>query len=203
MLYFIVTAYVNSNPLRQEQYINAINKLKEVLCNNNFVDYEIIIVENNGQRETYLDTLGCKVHYTNNNWISINNNGVKEIKDVWSCIDAYNIQDNDFIVKMTGRYLLNDDSQFIAEVQKLNDTRYDCIIRYGSFNGPVNYQMEDCITGLIGMRSSYIKQIELLREGCIEWNWAKVTYKMEKDKICILDTLGINICPGSNTYFLV
>ena len=201
MIYFIVTAYINNDSIRKLQYIQAISKLKTLLVD--LKDYEIIIVENNGQRETYLDTLGCKVHYTNNNWISINNNGVKEIKDVWSCIDAYNIQDHDFIVKMTGRYLLNDDSEFIEKVKELTDTNYDCIIRYGSFNSPVNYQMEDCITGLIGMRCYYVKQIELLTEGCIEWNWAKVTYKIEKDKICILDKLGINICPGSNTYFLV
>ena len=28
--------------------------------------YEIILIENNGMRNTYLDKLGCKVFYTNN-----------------------------------------------------------------------------------------------------------------------------------------
>lgn len=200
MIYFIITTSVNTDSIRKLQYIQSITKLKTLLVH--VKDYEIIIVENNGSRLTYLDTLGCKVHYTSNNLLPLEK-GNKELYDILSCIDAYNIQDNDFIVKMTGRYFLNDDSEFIKKVKELTDTNYDCIIRYGSYASPVNYQMEDCITGLIGMRCSYIKQIEPLREGCIEWNWAKVTYKMEKDKICILDKLGINICPGSNTYFLV
>jgi hypothetical protein len=64
--------------------------------------------------------------------------------------------------------------------------------------------MNDCITGLIGMKCKYIKQIEYpLNHECVEWNWAKVTYKMQDDKICILDGLGIYICPGSNNYYLV
>jgi hypothetical protein len=200
MIYFIVTTSINNDPVRKLQYIQAISKLKTLLVH--IKDYKIIIVENNGLRQTYLDTLGCNVHYTTNNLLPIEK-GNKELCDILSCIDAYNIQDNDFIVKMTGRYYLNNNSEFIKKVNELTDTNYDCIIRYGSFNSPVNYQMEDCITGLIGMRSSYIKQIELLREGCIEWNWAKVTNLIDNSKICLVNKLGINICPGCNNYFNV
>jgi membrane fusion protein (multidrug efflux system) len=59
------------------------------------------------------------------------------------------------------------------------------------------------ITGLIGMRCYLIKQIEPDIDKCIEWNWAKVAYSINDDNIYIVNTLGINICPGTNSYFLV
>jgi hypothetical protein len=64
--------------------------------------------------------------------------------------------------------------------------------------------MDDCITGLIGMRCLYVKQIEKPSEyDCIEWKWGKVTQLIDDKKIYMVNNLGINICPGSNNYFMV
>ena len=116
----------------------------------------------------------------------------------------YNINDTDFIVKMTGRYILNDDSEFMNTIKNLHTTNYECVIKYGAFYNPVNYKMNDCITGLIGMTCLYVKQIEKVNENeCIEWNWAKVTHLIDNSKICLVNKLGINICPGCNNYFNV
>lgn len=50
--------------------------------------------------------LDCEVYYTLNNNVQTNNKGYKELQDILDCIVKYNINDSDFIVKMTGRYIL-------------------------------------------------------------------------------------------------
>jgi hypothetical protein len=108
MIYFIVTASVfNSCKIREEQYKNGITTLKNMIKKNNINEYKIIIVENNGERNTFLNDLDCEVFYTTNNTIPTNNKGIKELQDVVDCIEKYNINDSDFIVKMTGRYILH------------------------------------------------------------------------------------------------
>lgn len=203
MIYFIITTSVFDNSLtRKKQYINGINKLKEYTTN--FKNYKIIIVENNGLRNTYLNSLGCEIYYTNNNSLPRINKGYRELQDILDCIQKYNINDSDFIVKMTGRYFLDDTSEFMDNVKNIDDTKYDCIIKYGSYMSPVNYKMNDCVTGLIGMRCDYVKQISKPEENeCVEWKWAKVTQMIDDNKICMVDKLGIYICPGNDKYFLI
>ena len=38
---------------------------------------------------------------------------------------------------------------------------------------------------------------------CVEWKWGKVTKLIADEKIHLVDNLGINVCPGSNDYFMV
>jgi hypothetical protein len=205
MLYFIITTCIFNNcPIRKSQYIQAINTLKKIIENLHFENYKIIIVENNGKRDTILNMLGCEVYYTNNNFLQTNNKGIKELQDVLDCIKHYNINNSDFIVKMTGRYILDDNSEFMNIIKNIHNTKYDCVIKYGSYFKPVNYKMDDCITGLIGMSCVYIKQIEQPKENeCVEWKWGKVTNLIDNKKIYLVNKLGINICPDSNNYFKV
>ena len=205
MLYFIVTTslFIDSN-IRQSQYINGINKLKQIIFNLKIKNYKIIIVENNNSKYTFLDTLNCTTFYTANNFLKTENKGYKELQDILDCIYKFNINETDFIVKMTGRYILDDDSEFMSIIKNINNTKYDCVIKYGSYFNPVNYKMNDCITGLIGMTCGYIKKIEKPNENeCVEWKWGKVTYLIEDKNIFIVNKLGINICPNSKKYFTV
>jgi len=201
MIYFIITCSVyNDCKVREMQYCTAIAKAKQLLpkC------IRIIVVDNNGKRKTFLDKLGCEVFYTNNNLLPTKNKGVKELKDIYNCIVAYSIQDSDFIVKMTGRYVLENDSEFIEVLKNISNNDCDCIIKYGSYMKPIDFQTNDCITGLIGMKTRYIKSIKTpLGMQPIEHYWAQVTYLMEPKKIIKVKNLGINICPGNNTYFLI
>jgi hypothetical protein len=148
--------------------------------------------------------LDCEVYYTENNFLQTGNKGIKELQDILDCIDKYNINDTDFIVKMTGRYILNDNSEFMNVIKNINNSKYDCVIKYGSYFKPVNYKMNDCITGLIGMSCYYVKLIEKPNEReCVEWKWSKVTKLIDDKKIYLVNNLDINICPGSNNYFKV
>jgi len=208
MIYFIITTCVyNDCSIRKTQYINGISKLKNTIEDLNIENYKIIIVENNGIRDTFLNLLNCEVYYTSNNFLNTDNKGIKELQDIIDCIKKYNINDTDFIVKMTGRYILNDNSEFMNIIQNIHNTKYDCVIRYGSYYYPVNYKMDDCITGLIGMSCHYVKQIEnpdrLDGDYPIERNWGKVTRLIDDSKIYLVNKLNINICPGSNHYFEV
>jgi len=207
MIYFLVTTCIyNDCPIRKERYLNSICKLKEVVQTLNLPSSKIIIIENNGKRPTYLDNLDCEVYYTNNNSLPIKNIGHKELMDVLDCIEHYGIQMDDFIVKMTGRYIFDDDSEFLKSLTRVD--RYDCIIRYGPYfdekqsNGIII--PFDCITGLIGMRCRYIRQIEKPTEKeWIEWKWGKASSLIPETRICKLTTLGIYICPQNFNYFLV
>ena len=216
MIFFIVTACIyNACPIRKSQYVFGITRLKETVVKLNIKDYKIIVVENNGPRNTFLNASplsdNCEIFYTHNNFLNTPNKGIKELKDVVDCINEYNIKDADFIVKLTGRYILNDSSEFMNTVKDIYETRvdepackykYDCIIKYGSYLKPVDYITDDCITGLIGMAGFYVKQIKFPdNRGCVEWSWAKATRLINPEKIYLVDTLGIQICPGSNKYF--
>ena len=198
MIYFIVTTSLfNDCVVRRQQYIEGISRLKKLTT------HKIIIVENNGKRDTFLDELGCDVLYTNNNrFIHTENKGYVELKDVIDCMDAYDMTDSDFVVKMSGRYLLHDDSEFMRVVHA--NTTYECIIKYGSYMKPVDYKMEDCITGLIGMSCRHIRRIAFPKKHeCVEWMWARATYGIDDDKLYKVSQLGIDICPENVPYFKV
>ena len=154
MIYFIVTTSIFNNcSTRKNQYIEGINKLKKII-------------------QDFKNMLDCEVYYTENNFIQTGNKGLKELQDIFDCIDKYNINNTDFIVKMTGRYILDDNSEFMNIIKNIHNTNYDCVIKYGPYFNPVNYKMDDCITGLIGMSCLYVKQIEKPNENeCVEWKW--------------------------------
>jgi len=213
MLYFIITTSLYKQcKIRKSQYITAITKLKYVLYDLEIENYKIIIVENNNNKSTFLDMFveennpqgSCTTFYTANNFLKTNNKGYKELKDVLDCIEKFKINDDDFIVKMTGRYILEDYSEFINVVKNINKTKYHCIIKYGSYLNPVNFKMKDCITGLIGLSCRYVKMIEKPNENeCVEWKWAEITYLIKDEEIYKVNKLGISICPGSDKYFKV
>lgn len=164
MIYFLITTSIFINcPIREAQYIHGINKLKKIIIDLNIQNYKIIIIENNGLRNTFLNNLECEVYYTNNNYLSTNNKGYKELQDILDCIYTYNINETDFIVKMTGRYILNDNSEFMNIIKNIESTKYMCVIKYGPYFKPVDYKMNDCITGLIGMSCLYIKKINVFK----------------------------------------
>ena len=196
MIYFLVTTCLyNDCKIREKQYFCGITRLKDILKNNFSNDhYKIIIIENNNKQNIFLESLGCEVFYTNNNLIETNNKGIKELQDIFDCINYYEIGDNEFIVKITGRYILEHSSEFM---NCLKNTDYDCLIKYGSFMNPVNYKMEDWC--------KFIKQIipPENENVCVEWNWAKATYLIDDDKIHKVNELGIFICPDSNNYFRI
>jgi hypothetical protein len=150
--------------LRISQYRRCIARLVEVTAR---MDVKIIIVEDNGKRKTELDELGLDVFYTNNK-LSTGNKGIKELHDILDCIVTcmthYNITDADFVVKNTGPYSVHYNSSLMKIIAE-PDFNQDAVMKLGSFLKPnVDYEMQDLITGLLGMRARYIKSICMPQE---------------------------------------
>jgi hypothetical protein len=198
MYYVIVTTSINNSDTRTQQYINGITALLKYIPKEN-----IIIVENNGQRATFLDSFGVKVVYTNNNTLYHNNYGSRELSDILECISKCNIADNDFIVKLTGRYIIQENSLFINELLKLTD-HTDCIVRFGSYLHEPPGKCKDCVTGLIGLRCKFMKMIKKQDIPIpMEYQWGNVIYTIPDDCIISLQRLGILACPGGSHYRLL
>jgi hypothetical protein len=204
MIYFLVTcSLIDKHPTpwiikvpeeyRIQEYAQGIEAILNI--SRHIQGSKVILIENNGPRKTFLDLYkGCQVFYTNNNMIKTKNKGIKELKDIKDCIEHYGIKDDDFVVKLSGRYLIMDNSPFIQRLH--NILNIDCILRYGSFNKPSDTRVKDCITGLIGMRARYVKNIEEPNENDpVEWKWAWATYSMDDTRVIALNNLGLYMRP--------
>jgi hypothetical protein len=185
--------------IRKKEYITCINQLINIAKIDNNI--KIILVENVTTGDTFLDDFKLPVLYTKNNELKTSNKGNKELQDILDCITFFEIKDEDFIVKITGRYYFNNYETFFKNINSTND----CIIKYGPYmhSDIIMTKTGDCITGLIGMRCKYVKQIEHANEyECIEWKWAKASLKIPDKNVCILPILDMFIAPGSHTFFL-
>ena len=204
MIYFLVTcSLVDKHPTpwiikvpeeyRIQEYAQGIETVLNI--SKHIPNSNVILIENNGPRKTFLDLYkGCKVFYTNNNTIQTKNKGIKELKDIKDCIEYFKLKDDDFLVKVSGRYQIMDKSPFIEKLRDLSGI--DCILRYGSFNKPSDTRVKDCITGLIGMRCKFVKEIEEPHENDpVEWKWAWVTYSMEEANVIPMKSLGLYMRP--------
>ena len=203
-IYCIITTSLiqDNSTIRKQEYIKGILSLINKCSNSNI---KVIIVENNNLISSFLDDFNVDVNYTDTNNMPTTNYGIKEIHDVLKCIEKYNIKDDDYVIKMTGRYYLSDTSPFFDEICKLDKTNYEVIIKYGWWGDNKRIKHENCFTGLICMKAKYIKQIDIPNDikTCIEIRWAKVTIPLEDSKICALDKLGLYMCPkcNNNTMF--
>jgi len=173
----------------------------------NIPNVKVMIVENTGKRESFLDSFKIPVLYTNtNNEINTKNKGIKELTDIWKAIDHFQMTDHDFLIKVNARYFIHDDSPFVKIIQNFSSKSYDSVLRYGGFN--LNQVFKEkyysCITGLVGMTVKYIKQIELPEEDiCLEWKWAEVSNRLSDDNICILDYLGLTQYINDHSYVVL
>jgi hypothetical protein len=138
---------------RQNRYLQCIQQLLKLIEND--VEIKPIIVENNGLRQTYLNDLDCDIVYTDNNLIKCVNKGGNELLDIKEVINKYKIQDDDFVIKLTGRYkLLN--LNFINQVKK-NIHTHEAFIKF--YNVCTRkYLYNDCILGLFCIKCKYLKE---------------------------------------------
>lgn len=213
MFYFIVTTclFPETHPVRESQYRRCITRILDLI--NTHLDktsVKVIIVEGNGQRDTYLDSFVSdltSVIYTTNNLLKLVNKGHTELLDIVECIHRCRLQDNDFIVKLTGRYYIEDDSPLFNAIKaNLVTNQYDCCIKYGSYQNTSDTPVRDCITGFIAMRTFFIKQIHTPKETeCVEWLWASVSLdKINPQRVLpITGRMGLSLCPASNDYFSI
>jgi len=155
-----------------------------------------IIIENNGKRATFLDEFGVDVHYTENNKESFKHKGINELMDIKSAISAYDIKDDDIVIKITGRYKLIDDSFFQTVINSLQS--YDAFIKF--FNVFTEEFIEDdCVLGLFAIRCKHLITFEYdLTQEVPETQFAEHVRK-SKCRINEIKRLGLS-CKFSDTY---
>ena len=201
MIYIIATTCIIDEN-RILQYKKALDILIKKFKNLK-LPHRIIIVENNGRRKTFLDEYendNVKIYYTNNQTLKsnriINNKlvpldgstfkGYKELKDVKDCINYFRINDDDLIVKITGRYILQDKCPFLEELNNMD--LFDFIgMKACNMNPP-----SSVITGLIALRCKYVKEISFLEKYSIEVNWASIVATIPDNKKKFLNYMGIH-----------
>jgi hypothetical protein len=161
MIYLIITASIyNKYDLstiqheeRQTEYISAISQTLEYLPS----EIIPIIVEGNGLRPTYLDNFihnnqPIPVIYTENNYKQYSNKGIPEFLDIKEVIKRMNINYQDMIIKLTGRYRVTSSMFFNKIIQNEQTTKTDILIKLYNIHKMI-YDPKDCILGLYGIRT--------------------------------------------------
>jgi hypothetical protein len=210
MIYLIITTSINNKygnmeietnqaniDYRKKVYQYSITIVLELLSNKSNT-IKPIIVENNGKRETYLDDFNCDVIYTDNNNLKYNHKAENELLDVKYIINKYNIDDNDLIIKLTGRYcLLNDSFINLCLLEKYN---YDVFIKF--FNVfTLKYLYDDCVLGLFAIKCKYIKNFNYDINFTLSPEVQFANYIRENiqvNKIKSINTLFLKCCFADN-----
>jgi len=189
---------VNDFNHRKNRYIECIQSLLALI--NNDISIKPIIVENNGYEATYLDELNCDVVYTNNNIYNFRHKGVNELMDIKKVIQQYNINDDDMIIKLTGRYnILN--SNFIDTVKTNIDT-YDAFLKF--FNVcTLQYMHDDCVLGLFAIKCKYLKNFHYNFKKSPECEFAEYVRINCNGKIMEIDVLNLQCCFADDLRFLI
>lgn len=201
MIYLIITtSIINKHGIkdaehRKKNYIDSINQTLKYLPNGIIP----IIVENNGKRETFMDDFGIDVLYTNNNELSCRHKGINELCDIKDVIDKYKIEDNDIIIKITGRYHPTNDS-FLKLVSDAWD-KYDAFIKF--FNVcELTFMENDCVLGAFAIKCKYIKEFEYVDSSkSPEVEFATFVRK-NCESICEIENLNVRCCFADNLRIL-
>ena len=201
MIYLIITTCINikfglhNNKHRENRYIECIEQLLKLL--NNDPTIKPIIVENNGLRDTYLDNFDCDILYTNNNIPYYSHKAGNELLDIKEVIDKYKINDEDYVIKLTGRYkLLNLD--FINTIKSNN---YDAFIKF--FNVCTKeYLDNDCVLGLFAIKSKYLKNFNYKLKKSAECEFAEYVRK-NTNNIMEIKQLNLECCFADSLDLLV
>lgn len=193
---------------RQREYDTGIRSVLQAIRYRPAEECRVILVEGNGKRETYLDAYAredprVEVVYTENNLkIHTTNKGKKEMCDIMDVVENHpEIQGEDMVVKMTGRYRLGQDSPFI---RYLFEDYYDALIRTGAFMYPSQEVKDrchyDCVSGLFAARAwIFQREFPYYMKHLKEYQWMEwcsimaIQTSLPRHRIKEFDFLGVYI----------
>ena len=205
MIYIIITtSIINKQGViddihRQRRYMESIRQLLYLVEND--ICIKPIIVENNGSRATYLDDLNCEVCYTDNNKSELYHKGLNELMDIQEVIQRYAIQDDDIVIKLTGRYKLLDAS-FIDTVKK-HRAQYHAFVKFFNVCEKA-YMANDCVLGLFAIQSKYLKRFHYDCSKSPECEFAEyVRRNIPIDNLMEIKHLQLECCFADDLRLLV
>jgi len=197
MIYLIITSstIVNSltlenYDLRKNNYIDAISRTLNC-CDRTKVKPIIVECNNSTNDDKYLNDFACDVLYTDNN-LKLNDykhKGYVELNDIKDVIEKYDIKDDDFIIKITGRYCFRD-SYFLDYVYDRKDD-FDAFIKF--YNVCTNaFEEYDSVLGLFAIRCKYLKEFNYIGDYSAEIEFATyVKNQIDKTRIKEMETLNL------------
>ena len=169
MIYLIITACVLNRygvvdaESRRQRYTECISATLRMLAAEGFSDNDIrpIIVENSGDKEAvwFLWELRCAdvLLTNNNNDAAPPHKAFNELRDIKQVIDAFHIQDDDIVIKLTGRYKPLS-SSFFSLVARNAHTHHAFIKFFNVCTGA--YDDTDCVLGLFAIQCKFLREFE-------------------------------------------
>jgi hypothetical protein len=167
----------------------------------------ICITENTGITNSFLDEYGVYVHYTNTQHTMFDTNqGKKEFTDVLDCINSQNLDDEDMVIKITGRYILN--SNMFPELVRQHLDKDVVYSPENAFKNMEPVSFPNCILGMIAMKSKHWRRLpldEIKPRIPSEWTVAKyIVDNIPPEKRKETNTLDLFVKIGSSkNYWLV
>ena len=147
-VHVILTSAIIKNQfgLRMVEYTNSIEQLRKL-------GIEPWIIEATNIRSSFFDKISDQVFYPQQHDDSqTNNKGINETRSIRACLPYLDFDDDDIVIKMTGRYFLKD-RHFIDTILRTND-QYDAWGMYGK-----NFVSDEHLfTGCFAMRWKYYKR---------------------------------------------
>lgn len=168
---------------------------------------KVFLTENTGLTSSFLDEYGVYVHYTNTQQTMFeDNHGKKEFTDIISCLNAQNIDDEDMVIKVTGRYILHSD--FFPTLVRKNIDKDVVYSPENAFKNMPPVSFPNCILGMLAMKAKHWRNLPLEKiEKCIpsEWNVARyIVDTIPPEHRVETKTLDLHVKIGSQLqYWLV
>ena len=207
MIYIIITTsiinkagikgnYVLNAKHRENRYVESIKHLLKII--NNIDNLHPIIVENNGDRKTFLNNLNCDILYTENNKYNLIHKGGNELLDIKSVINTYNIDDNDTIIKLTGRYKILNLDFINLVINKCHEI--DAFVKF--MNVCSGFDPDDSVLGLFAIKCKYLKNFEYNYSTSPEREFAAYVNK-NIENVQSIKNLSLECCFADNLRLLI
>jgi hypothetical protein len=171
---------------RKEEYIDSFNSLCPMIGKDNIIIGEFYL-DTHQQQTLFLAGLTEKFHLTKTHQQGIRNKGVLWIKGMLKMIEESGVEDEDYLIHLTGRYKFDDDILFRA-IKENPD--YD--IYYKKTDGGTQG-----FTGGFGCKGSvmveFLKSVDLNRMEMSMINIERIFKEFADTKSCFyLDEMGIS-----------
>lgn len=127
---------------RKKEYIKTL----EILSSYGYTDPYIVEAIKSGP-PTFLDNYSCNIAYSNINDSRLHNKGVNEARSLLEAFKILNFNDNDIVVKITGRYYFTS-NEFLMLVE--NNPTVDAFVKTDS--------SAQVFTGCFALRYKYFKE---------------------------------------------
>jgi hypothetical protein len=168
---------------RKNDYINSYNELIKYIPQNN-----IFIIESFSSDISFFNKLGSEVFVSNTHDSTLKNKGVLEIKAMLSFFENNKFNDNDLVMKLTGRYRINDD-YFIKLPEDAKNFDF-----YGKLIDNSTQIFTGCFIAKYSLIIEFLKSqnLMLLEENMINIEKALLDFLITKNKKCFfVDKLNL------------